>query len=354
MNLILISRKKLYQISWLDLCQALTGNTSHAIFILFADSLYLHLFGEYTMIFVSNIAFCGTVYFLLFLLLVIGLKANPCSGASSLLSRFNSLRGIFAIEIILGHVIREDKTLLFPLGKIMIISVAFFFFVSAFGLSQSFHANKHYLDGFIRRKCGYLIYLILLIFLFNTVIAYFSPVETPYFPIKDAFVLHIFSVTNWYLIELLFFYLLFYCVYKYWYAHRYPIIIAVTAAGVVIAFYAGLQEHWYASALTFPLGLIFMENYECCSRFLSSPRGYLTVFVSTCLGMCSLLFGNTSLIGMVILRNLMCISAILLLAIILIHFEVSNPLLKYLTRYSTELYLCQFVFLRITENAVSS
>lgn len=54
-------------------------------------------------------------------------KARVCGGRNDLLKRLNSMRGIFAIEIVIGHVIRYENTILYPLGKFMIISVAFSF-----------------------------------------------------------------------------------------------------------------------------------------------------------------------------------------------------------------------------------
>ena len=45
----------------------------------------------------------------------------------SWLQNLNDMRGIFALEIVLGHVIRHERSLLYPLGKFMICSVAYFF-----------------------------------------------------------------------------------------------------------------------------------------------------------------------------------------------------------------------------------
>lgn len=65
-------------------------------------------------------------------------RRAPVTGRDDLLKRLNGMRGIFAIEIVIGHVIRYEDTILYPLGKFMIISVAFFFFVSAFGMVKAF------------------------------------------------------------------------------------------------------------------------------------------------------------------------------------------------------------------------
>lgn len=78
------------------------------------------------------------VYLLLAALLLFGIKKNRDMTADAFLQKLNALRGIFAVEIVVGHTIRFEVTWLYPLGKFMIISVAFFFFVSAFGMAYSF------------------------------------------------------------------------------------------------------------------------------------------------------------------------------------------------------------------------
>lgn len=65
----------------------------------------------------------------------------------SCLTYLNRLRGIFAIEIVIGHVVRDEQTILYPLGKFMICSVAFFFFVSAFGMAVSYENSTENLLG---------------------------------------------------------------------------------------------------------------------------------------------------------------------------------------------------------------
>ena len=99
-----------------------------------------------------NLIFSASVILILAILLFAGLKQDKNGEKAIILQRFNNIRGFFALEIIIGHVIRYDKSILYPLGKFMIISVAFFFFVSAFGLSYSFRTKDNYLKGFIKNR----------------------------------------------------------------------------------------------------------------------------------------------------------------------------------------------------------
>ena len=82
------------------------------------------------------------IYAVLAFLLIYGLQYRRAANEGEYFQSFNSLRGLFAIEIVVGHVIRYEKTWLYPLGKFMLISVAFFFFVSGWGLGVPFTKKR--------------------------------------------------------------------------------------------------------------------------------------------------------------------------------------------------------------------
>ena len=132
-----------------------------------------------------------------------------------------------------------------------------------------------------------------------------------------------FTSTNWYIWELLFFYLLFFLIYRYIPKYRVSIIGVLTLLFATGGFAIGLPQHYYCSAMAFPAGLY------------------------------SLFLGEDSLLGMVYLRNLICLAFLLLLTYFISYFEVSNKILTYLGKYSTEIYLYQFVFLLLTEGQLA-
>lgn len=263
--------------------------------------------------------------------------------------RLNNLRGLFAIEIVIGHVIRYDRTFLYPMGKFMIISVAFFFFVSAFGMVQSFQGKERYLDNFLFPKTGYLFCLAVIIYLINVLTDYIVPFKLHYFETWDCFFTNFPVMTNWYLWEQIFFYLLFYFVYKYLKKYRIMLITVIVFLLAGVVFCAGWIEGYYASALAFPFGLLYGEHYEKCQKIMHSFLGKAAVIVMVIMGLSSLLFKENSLLGMVYLRNIMCVSSMVILAIIVEYFSFDNKILRFLGRHSAEIYLVQFVFLRLTE-----
>ncbi len=296
-----------------------------------------------------NLIFSGFVIILLLCILFMGVKADAKSEKTIILQRFNNLRGFFAIEIIIGHVVRYEKTILYALGKFMIISVAFFFFVSAWGLSYSFRVKDNYLKGFLRTKCCYLLGLIIVAYGFNVVVSLLVPVQTGYYMGINSIVPFFLQGTNWYLWVLLFFYILFYLVFRYFQRNRWLYFFVIVAVLTALLFRAGWPQGWYASAFAFPFGLFYEEYYEKCNKLLYSKKGGALTLLLILLGISSQLLGQDSLIGMVYLRNIMCIAGLIILIYVLHIFDFNNRGLQVLTEYSTELYLFQFIYLRISE-----
>jgi hypothetical protein len=292
-----------------------------------------------------NLIYSGAVLLLFAAILFVGAKRDNTSGRKNLLKRFNLLRGFFAVEIIVGHTIRYESTILYPLGKFMIVSVAFFFFVSAVGMVSSFETKREYLKLFLVKKCCYLFVIALIAYLFNVALSRAVGVKTVY----SLGVLQFFKQTNWYIWEMIAFYVLFYVVFKFAKCGRWQIIASVTIAVSSILFLFGWKEEWYASAFAFPFGIFYGENYEKCNKFLFGKKGILLTAATAVLGTGSLLLGETSLLGMVYLRNVFCIASLIVLIYALSFFEFDNRVLGILTKYSTELYLFQFVYLRISE-----
>ena len=145
----------------------------------------------------------------------------------SCVQHMNALRGLFALEIVVGHVIRNDRTILYPLGKFMICSVAFFFFVSAYGMVLSSEKKKNYLSyHFILSKPVYLFTLSIVIFAVNMIVDAVCPGDQLYLTVP---IIHTYLVsTNWYIWNLIIFYLLFFFSYKYMYRFRVLFVCAAT------------------------------------------------------------------------------------------------------------------------------
>lgn len=289
------------------------------------------------------------VYAIFAVICLFQIQLDQTQDERAYLSKLNGLRGIFAIEIVVGHVIRFDSTYLYPLGKFMIISVAFFFFVSGFGMVYSFHHKSNYLRGFLIAKPLYLFLLTILMYGFNCLVDVVVPMNLGYcdWSQQSPFLVY-FNETNWYMWVQILFYILFYLVYRFIKKYQILLIAFITFGFVTAMYLLGSSEGWYASALSFSLGLCFGEYFSSFTHALKKPWMWLVTVLLAGLGLSSLLMGE-NLISMVYLRNIMCIAGVLVVVYIASYLRIKNPVVSWLGKYSTEIYLFQFVYLKITE-----
>lgn len=294
-----------------------------------------------------NFCFDMIVYCILLFAIFFSCKRDATLEQHEIIQRLNNMRGIFAVQIVIGHVVRYEKSFLFPLGKFMIISVAFFFFISAWGMVYSLENKDNYLDSFLRNKVGYILELVAISFLFGYLVDCLVPISLNYYKVDGSFLKTVLKMTNWYLWELILFYFLFYLCYKYLRKYAAIIITLITALTVMILYWCGWLEQWYASSLAFPLGLLWGSHCERIMKYMNTFKGHVTTLVLVALGLGGQCLGEDSLIGMVWLRNTICIAGILILVYICQYVKINNNILSFLGFYSTEIYLFQFVYLSL-------
>lgn len=296
----------------------------------------------------KGILFDFIVYDVFACLCLVGMRKSSGTREQDYLWRLNALRGIFAVEIVIGHAVRYADSYLWPFGRFMLISVGFFFFVSAFGMVHSYHSNPNYLNGFCKRKIGYLFGITLFVFAFNFIVDLLIPADAGYVSSLKEIPMQYLKKTNWYMFEQMAFYALFYVAYRYGKRGQIAFIAAVTFVFCMVAYVMGWDQEWYASSWLFALGLVFGEYYEQIMHVVRRPWMWGISLSLAAVGMSSLLVGE-SMLSMVYLRNIMCVAAVLILIQILGYIQVQNSVVVWLGRYSAEVYLFQFLYLRITE-----
>lgn len=297
----------------------------------------------------QNKLFDLAVYACFLCLCLIGVRKSSGDSEQDYLTRFNALRGIFALEIVLGHAVRHADSYLWPFGRFMMISVGFFFFVSAFGMVHSYHRKNAYLEGFCKRKIGYLFCLTIVVFAFNFVADLIIPANASYVCDISQIPQYYLIKTNWYMFEQMLFYALFYLVYQYLKKGR---ILAIAVAILlldIVVYQLGWDQEWYASSWSFVAGLIVGEHYLAIQKAVKKPWMWCVSFLLAALGIISLFVGE-NIVSMLFLRNIMCIATILILFQLLGYIQLGNSVTVWLGRYSTEIYLFQFLYLRIAEN----
>lgn len=295
----------------------------------------------------SDLIYTVIVLLLFFSIAFIGIKKNDNQDISTMLTKYNSLRGLLAIEVLLGHVVQnESGTNLTIFTSFMIVSVGFFFFVSSFGMSNSYRVKYNYLGRyFLFRKCGYLMFIAILVYLFSLGVSYFTGCYVWKFNSFIDMVVGFPDRTNWYIFELMAFYFLFYLTYKFFSSPltRCIIVFIVSVVIITLLFCFGVQEKYYASTLCFSFGILAGEYYEQVKRFLLSIKGLIVCSLVTMGGLTSVIY-KQGIFALCYSKNLLCIAFILFIFLFMSKFELNNKVITFLMKMSTEIYLCSFLW----------
>lgn len=297
----------------------------------------------------TDIAVQAAVYIIFLLLAAIGSKKRESLPTDKeALSELNGLRGFFALEVIVGHVVRYENNLLFPFGKFMIVSVGFFFYVSGFGLAYSLKNKEHYLNGrYILSKPVFLAAAALIVFLHYVITGLVSGVQLKF--VRPDVLKCFFSSTNWYIKEQILFYLLFFLIFLFL-KKRAGIIalFAATSAMVLFFYYSGMSEAWVASSFCFPLGVFVGDEFDKIKKYLYGIPGIVLSILLTAFGLMTLFVREENIFTMVVLRNMLCVGIVLgITALCGVVRLCYNKPVKLLCAVSTELYLFQFVWLEL-------
>lgn len=208
--------------------------------------------------------------------------------------------------------------------------------------------KKNYVSmGFILSKPAYLLILSVLIFILSMGVDALCPNNLSYFtpPLWYRYL----TKTNWYLWSLIIFYLLFFFSYKYLYKFHLPFICVITVLLSVIMYLNGIPEAWVASSFAFPFGLIVGERFSVITQFLFSRKGIITFIILCLFGLSCLFVPTETLISLVFMRNALCLATIILMLYVCRLLTLGNhSFAHFLNKYSTEIYLTQFIWLEVT------
>lgn len=309
---------------------------------------------------IPNLIYLFT-YFIFIFIAFLQINRDHSIDRNELFTRINSLRGLFALEIIIGHCTRYDSTLLSPFGHFMLISVGFFFFVSGFGLARSYAEKPGYINSFFMHRIIHLLVIALVAWIFTSIISHLSPIKTDFSDIPGSvsdLLRSLLYKTNWYIRELLLLYLLFFLVYRFINSYRILIISLLQIIMCIILFFTDHTRCWFASLACFTLGIILYTYYERIVTFINSVKGIafalLLLFFGTVLSLpdyqhrTGLPFEVTEMLS-AFFNNIMCIGFIFALLLFLIYIKPGNIVLSFFNKLSTELYLFQFIFVAIAE-----
>lgn len=254
-----------------------------------------------------------------------------------------ALRGISAIEIMLGHIaMYGDTAALFVFRKSGILFVGIFFALSGYGLAYSVSKKSGYLDGFLPRKILALLvpaFVAYIIGLLGLSVQYsyrvFDELARPWeFP----------RSVNWFIWELLALYVITYiCVKIAPLKKTHFIVLICSFIFVGAAFVVRLDNPWYGSTFCFWLGLVYYEYRDTLLKKWIEEKVILhTLIVFIIFGLSVAAFiklGDDSILGNVIGRNIASTSFVMILMLVLPYVQVENKVSKWLGTISFEIYL---------------
>lgn len=266
---------------------------------------------------------------------------------SNVLNYHNSLaiRGICAIEIMLGHIgIRTESIWLFPFRKAGILFVGIFLLLSGYGLIYSLENKTDYLNSFLLKRVGAIFIPAYFVYLLGGFCSLNIDKVSGFQVLKYIFLFKFFENNNWYIFEILGFYFLFYILYKN--LHRKTaniVLVVITFLFVIIAFLTGVDAPWYGSTLCFPLGVIYGQYQNQFDNMLK--KNYLFKIIAcsfTVFGFILLFFvtGEGSFWGDLVARNIA--STVFSVLILLILFKVKLGKVFCLGGLSYEIFLIHF------------
>ncbi len=269
------------------------------------------------------------------------------------LKRLNWLRGLFAILIVIGHCSMEFEHEILPLyviHKSDMISVSFFFILSGWGLSYNYQHRTDYLKGFILNKPVKLLLIALICGIVDLLVS--RCVGANNITWKSIFTF------NWYVYEMIYYYLVFYIAYRFIRNKRLRL-ICVLAFSLLCSIITVMLSNKYNtfwthafhfSSFGFVWGIILHDYYDVfkvAGNMTNRWRSSILLVLLAMGGCVCMVMPSGSFIGGCLLHNLVANCVITLLAIWAYYVDYTKmPIVQYLTNISAEIYLYQFTVLR--------
>ena len=299
------------------------------------------------------------IIFLWLILILEGIKHNKnVSDTAFTLDTSMALRGICSIEIMIGHLgIATGSVVLYPNRKAGILFVGVFLALSGYGLMYSVTNKDDYLDKFLFKRIGKLLFPAYGVFLINIVLSSIIDKNSLNL-IKIINFKDFFLGTNWYVWELLMLYIVFYISVKIDKSFKkFPLIIfCFSVVFVCIAYGLKLENPWYGSTFCFVLGIsYFIHRDDFREVFvLSNPT---IKFIGCCFVMVVsivLFFIDEGVVGVLVARNMASVFFVIVLLICLHRFSIKNNVSTWLGKYSYEIFLFHPLFINIFRSRIEN
>ena len=275
-----------------------------------------------------------------------------------ILTKNNStvLKGIAAIFIMLGHIgINTAYPILFPFRKAGFLWVGLFFFMSGYGLMFSYLNKPGYIkNAFLKRIIAIVVPTYLIYLVFQIVIWVILKTPVGYWTdIINRFVYYFIQDTNWFIPEVLVFYVLFFILFRLFNSRVANVVLWIITIGFIIFAFIRrdiFSNPWYGSSLCFPLGITYAMNEDKMQKFLQDKAIRNSLILLLVIFACTAMYfvlGNDSAIGNLLARNTASISFCFVALITISLVNLDNAVTRFLGEISFEIFLVHLQLLKI-------
>lgn len=279
---------------------------------------------------------------------------KDCDAAYLSIEKGRAFRGILALTVVCHHLAEKtgDSSLFHIFAFLGFLPVAYFFFLSGYGLQKSYAAKPNYRPAILKRR----IPSVLLPYLFVTGLYWLlSLVEGEPYSVMD--VLRSFAVGDpvarftWYIVFVLLLYLGFWLVTALYRGNQIRGVVwnLLLVMGLVLLFRKLVfSMFWYNSCLTYPLGVLWAMVEGKCLPAVKKHFWLLACLLVPAFG--AVFLATMVLVDVSWVLVLYWLSGVLFTAVcLLLQMKVTfgNRLLKILGDCSMEIYMLQGLFLTL-------
>lgn len=249
------------------------------------------------------------------------------------------LRGICAVEIVLGHAAGSAPSgeFLYINNRIGVWVVGIFFFLSGYGLMKSLHQKKDYLNHFLRLRLWGIFAPFVIAYILKVALGFHPNFLTEF-------------ISDWFVCEIIIIYILWYILYRTISERNAFLIMSFLVLNLNIFGCIGqIGSRWYGSTACFLVGILF-EKYEANIYFCIKERySKFLIIISALflsLSVAFILVSDRRFLAAMLI-NITCFLLCCIVYMIFMKMQIGNKYLNFCGKISWGIYLTHRIMLRI-------
>ncbi|MFL0251076.1 acyltransferase family protein [Clostridium neuense] len=254
------------------------------------------------------------------------------------------IKGLCITVIILHHIALriQPPKLMLPYTFFGHLAVSIFFFLSGYGLTMSKLQKNNYLNNFFSKRLTkvylpfILVNAITLIFALSLFNSKFSLIQI----LLYLSGLNLIDSTQWFVISILLFYIVFYLCFKFLNAEAAPKVILIYSFVyffTLILFRFG--EWWYNTAFCFPIGVYIALNYDKFISFIKRNYAFFSTLALICFAVTFYLGHFVPSVFSIILNTISSVCFVFVMLCFLFKVKITSKPLFFIGGIAYEIYL---------------